>query len=603
MASACLRIIPSLIFAVLSIVVATVALQPSHARPAQCSLGWNIVPGPSAKATGYAFGAIAAVAPDDVWAVGNFGPYRAGHTLTAHWDGQSWSLVPSPSPGTDGHLVALDVIATDDIWAVGYSLNAAVGYSLNADGAKQPLALHWDGKIWSAIPSLAPNYVRPGSGSRNGNSLTAVSAVSHDDVWAVGQYTGYKNRALAMHWNGKVWSFVPTPDPGGLGESLLGVSAASHNDVWAVGDYSPQTGGGGGTRSAMMLHWDGISWSVVTLDVLRSYLSSYLTAVEVVAANDIWVAAGYSVGRGVQTIMLHWDGNTWTRVTSPNLDPTGITDTFVEGLSATAPDDIWAVGYYRNDTERYALTLHWDGDQWSLILPPKVGLHTSSLHGVIALGPNNIWAVGDASSGPSNYTLAVQYNKGCLGVPVPDPRETGVHWFSETGHTLRGDFLSYWEKYGGLAQFGYPITEEFTETLGLDNKEYKVQYFQRNRFERHAENADPRYKVLIGALGRDFHAADPSTSPIGGSIYFRETGHNLSSTFKEYWETHGGLFVHGYPITERLTEKSPTDGKTYEVQYFERSRLEYHPENAGSPHEVLLGLLGVQLAQRKGYLP
>ncbi len=183
---------------------------------------------------------------------------------------------------------------------------------------------------------------------------------------------------------------------------------------------------------------------------------------------------------------------------------------------------------------------------------------------------------------------------------VPDLKEPGVMWFAPTGHTLRGAFLDYWNKYGGLAQFGYPLTEEFFEEAGPDHKQYRVQYFERNRFEMHPENKGTQYEVLLGTLGLDFRKADPPTSPIAGSQYFSETGHNLSGKFKAYWDTHGSLFVHGYPITEAVIERS-TNGKEYMVQWFERSRFELHPENTGSPYEVLLGLLGRQLSEKKGY--
>jgi hypothetical protein len=184
--------------------------------------------------------------------------------------------------------------------------------------------------------------------------------------------------------------------------------------------------------------------------------------------------------------------------------------------------------------------------------------------------------------------------------PVADPTQPGVTWFAPTGHTLRGAFLEYWNRYGGLAQFGYPLTEEFFEPVGADNKLYLVQYFERNRFEYHSEKAGTPYEVLLGALGLDFRKADPPTSPAPNAQYFPETGHNLSGKFKEYWDTHGGLFVHGHPITEPQVERSTND-KEYLVQWLERSRFELHPENAGSPYEVLLGLLGTQLSQKKGY--
>ncbi|MDQ5865944.1 MAG: hypothetical protein M3390_09450 [Chloroflexota bacterium] len=192
--------------------------------------------------------------------------------------------------------------------------------------------------------------------------------------------------------------------------------------------------------------------------------------------------------------------------------------------------------------------------------------------------------------------------------PVPDPRQPGVLWFAPTGHTLRGNFLDYWNKNGGLPQFGYPITEEFTEPIGPEGAPIMVQYFERARFEHHPENAGTPHEVLLGALGREFHPQDPPAEPLIGPaifppvlIYFNETGHNLGGTFLRYWNQHGGLAIHGYPISEEFEEKSPIDGKTYKVQYFERSRFELHPENAGSPYEVLLGPLGTQLSRRNGY--
>jgi hypothetical protein len=183
--------------------------------------------------------------------------------------------------------------------------------------------------------------------------------------------------------------------------------------------------------------------------------------------------------------------------------------------------------------------------------------------------------------------------------PVPDPNQQGVVWFAATGHTLRGPFLDYWQKNGGLAQFGYPITEELTEP-GPDNKPLGVQYFERNRFEHHPENNPPE-EVLLGLLGTSFHTPDPASAPIEGAQYFPETGHNLSGAFKAYWDTHGTLAIHGYPITEQFVETNPIDRKPYTVQYFQRSRMELHPENAGSPYEVLLGMLGTQLSMQKGY--
>jgi hypothetical protein len=128
-----------------------------------------------------------------------------------------------------------------------------------------------------------------------------------------------------------------------------------------------------------------------------------------------------------------------------------------------------------------------------------------------------------------------------------------------------------------------------------------VQYFQRARFELHPENTDPRYQVLLGLLGTQFHVGEPPALRLndGQRHYFAETGHNVSALFYAYWQAHGGLFVNGFPISEAFSETSPTDHKPYTVQYFQRERYEAHPENQ-PPYGVLLGLLGVQAWAQRG---
>ncbi len=94
-----------------------------------------------------------------------------------------------------------------------------------------------------------------------------------------------------------------------------------------------------------------------------------------------------------------------------------------------------------------------------------------------------------------------------------------------------------------------------------------------------------------------FPRLPPPATPDPNRTYFPETGHYLAYGFRNYWQANGGLFVFGYPITEEFLEISPTDGKAYTVQYFERARFEYHPEHRGTPYEVLLGLLGTQVTR------
>jgi hypothetical protein len=185
--------------------------------------------------------------------------------------------------------------------------------------------------------------------------------------------------------------------------------------------------------------------------------------------------------------------------------------------------------------------------------------------------------------------------------PQPDAQLPGVsRCFPETGECLRGAFLDYWFTHGGLSRFGLPVTGELSEELE-DGKTYTVQYTERARFELHPENRGKESYVLLGRLGVDLaegrseEAFEP-VPPCDGCelLYFSQTGHHIGREFRAYWEANGGIPVFGYPLSEAFEERSPTDGKTYLVQYFERNRLEYHPENEGTPFEILLGLLGVQ---------
>lgn len=193
-------------------------------------------------------------------------------------------------------------------------------------------------------------------------------------------------------------------------------------------------------------------------------------------------------------------------------------------------------------------------------------------------------------------------------LPAPARPEANRRYFAETGHYLGFGFLNYWEKHGGLAQFGLPLTEEFRETNPADRKEYTVQYFERARFEYHPEFKGTPYEVLLGLLGsqvvgRSFAATPPGGSPPrAGAQYFPATQQWVGGPLLKYWNERGGLAIFGYPISPELEEVNPDDGKTYIVQYFERNRLEYHPEFKGTPNEVLLGLLGRQILVERGWL-
>jgi hypothetical protein len=159
---------------------------------------------------------------------------------------------------------------------------------------------------------------------------------------------------------------------------------------------------------------------------------------------------------------------------------------------------------------------------------------------------------------------------------------------------------------GGLTQQGYPISEEIEERSDIDGKTYSVQYFERAVFELHPENQPP-YDVLLQLLGvfryREVYCYSDgapfqraNVAPDGEM--FPQTGKIIGGTFLEYWKKNGGLPQYGYPISDEFQERSPLNGKTYTVQYFERAVFELHPENQ-PPYDVLLSQLGTFRWQEK----
>jgi peptide/nickel transport system substrate-binding protein len=95
-----------------------------------------------------------------------------------------------------------------------------------------------------------------------------------------------------------------------------------------------------------------------------------------------------------------------------------------------------------------------------------------------------------------------------VGIDKPaDANGTSKAWFQETKHSVSGKIKEYWDKYGGLQQFGFPLSEAFNE-VSTDGKTYSTQYFERAKFEVHPEKADP-YAVELGLLGVQQYKATP----------------------------------------------------------------------------------------------
>src|SRR5690349_8242869 len=125
------------------------AARPAPKAPAgDCLLTGVVVPSPNVTVGTNQLLGVAAVAANDVWAVGSSDdpPNEATNTLIEHWDGSAWTVVASPNVGPDNTLYAVTAQAAGDVWAVGAALDVTSGYH-------QTLVEHWDGSAWTVVAS------------------------------------------------------------------------------------------------------------------------------------------------------------------------------------------------------------------------------------------------------------------------------------------------------------------------------------------------------------------------------------------------------------------------------------------------------------------
>jgi hypothetical protein len=332
--------------------------------------------------------AVAAVSANDVWAVGGYN--SGGQALTQHWDGATWSVMPNPNPGTFNRFFGVAAISSNDVWAVGVTSNG---------GLSETLVEHWNGTSWTIIPS--PNI------PDQHNQFNAVAAVpgAPNELWAVGEAGP---SALIMHWNGSQWSIVPSPNAG-IVPKLMSVVAISANDVWAVG----WTGGKSGPVT-LTQHWDGSTWSVVP-SPNPSATDNFLWGVTTLATNNVWAVGEFNAtGGNQQTLFLQWNGTAWEQVPGDNSGPNGV-QFFLRAVSAISASEIWAVG-----NNSHTLAEHWNGTSWSMVSTPNAGTGDNIVKAVSGSGSNDIWEVGYYAFGTWKQTLIEHWN-GIQWSIVPSP--------------------------------------------------------------------------------------------------------------------------------------------------------------------------------------
>ena len=172
--------------------------------------------------------------------------------------------------------------------------------------------------------------------------------------------------------------------------------------------------------------------------------------------------------------------------------------------------------------------------------------------------------------------------------PAPAAGGTDARYFAETGHALMRGFLDFWQTHQGATVLGLPLTDEFTE-LYADSSTRTVQYFERGVLEYHPE-LPPGQQIVVRAVGPLLLGGRAIPPPPDGAAAYA-----VDPAFARYWAAAGGAAIFGDPISPALTE----DGRL--VQYFARTRLELHPEFAGSTSGVMPAPGGWLALRAAGY--
>jgi hypothetical protein len=267
------------------------------------------------------------------------------------------SIASATYPTYAGRFYSVAATSANDVWAVG--LSAAGGQ-----------IAHWNGKSWSDRDFV--------------NGYQAVGVQSPTDVWAVGGTSWfYPTQTLARRWNGKTWTQVPTPTPGGSAW-FNAVAATSPTNAWAVGCIC----GGPGAQGYMVPlieHWNGKTWKQQTFPLPKN--SAEFHGVAATGPHNAWAVGASNTSPGASAIIEHWNGYRWRRVsTPPDLGN-------LQGITAVGPDDLWAVGYTNAGPVYKSLIVHYNGRRWYQVPSPNPG-GTINLWDVSASSSTNAWAVG-----------------------------------------------------------------------------------------------------------------------------------------------------------------------------------------------------------------
>jgi hypothetical protein len=371
---------------------------------------WQIVPSPNVGTGFNALYGVACASESDCWAVGFENGGNLAQTLIERWDGTSWTIHDSPNVGTQHNVFeAVTCLSGSNCWAVGYS---------GVTGAKSSLVASWDGTAWTA--SALPNQL-----SAQENTLYSVVCNSASDCWAVGDsYNGTVHQTLIEQWNGTSWTGAVAPN-GGVDNYLSRVACNSTLDCWAVGHSSNAAVDPQLFDQDLILHWNGSVWllSPAPTDQATTYAND-LAGIACASGSECWAVGSIQPGGSGRPLIARWDGTLWTSVAAP--DVPALPSNFLEGVTCVSESNCWAVGFDFYGVIARGLILHWDGTAWAILDSPITAIDRSNyLSEVTCVSASDCWAVGQSSDtlDRARQALAMHWNGVSWSISSPSPAD------------------------------------------------------------------------------------------------------------------------------------------------------------------------------------
>jgi hypothetical protein len=339
-----------------AVAVAAIALLSIPATANAASATWTVSHPPYTAVDNVPYAplnAISAISASNVWAVGQ----SSGTPLLDHYNGSSWSQSTLPSGPcslfeADCNLTGVSGTSASDVIAIGDgTIPTSSGWQL------ETLAYQYNGSAWSqlTVPASIPY-----------SAMEHIQTFSATDAWAVGtapDATDTGSVVAAVNWNGTTWTQVATPLDTTANLTVNAISGDSASDIWVAGETATR-GYTGGTRTSVLLHYNGSAWSQVTAPD-----NSGLLDVDALSPTDAWAIAS-------DGSVLNWNGSAWSVVTTLELSNDA-------AIAALSPTDVWVA--------QLGGMSHYNGTAWTTTSLPS-GVNVLTAHAVVS--PGHVWFAG-----------------------------------------------------------------------------------------------------------------------------------------------------------------------------------------------------------------